>query len=132
MSKSAPGFVANRLQHALSREAIYMVEQGIATPEAIDKALMTSFAPRYTSVGIFEHFDYAGLDMMRSVEDYVFPSLCTADKAQDLLVDLCNSGDLGYKTGKGIHDWSKKDFNDFRRRSIEPYLKFFCCDIPDE
>jgi len=132
MSKSAPGFVANRLQHALCREAIYMVEQGIATPEAIDKALMTSFAPRYTSVGIFEHFDYAGLDMMRSVQEYLFPSLCNADKAQDLLLDRCNSGDLGVKTGKGVYDWSKKDFDDFRRRSVEPYLKFFYCDIPDE
>lgn len=132
MSKGAPGFVANRLQHALSREAIYMVEQGIATPEAIDMALMTSFAPRYTSIGLFEHFDYAGLDMIKSIQDYLCPSLCNADKAQDLLDERCRTGNLGYKTGAGIYDWSCKDYDDFRRRASEPYLKFFCCDIPEE
>ena len=55
MKKSAPGFIANRLQHALLREALYMAEEGLADPRNIDKALMYSFMPRYTSVGLFEH-----------------------------------------------------------------------------
>ena len=49
MKKSAPGFIANRLQHALLREALYMAEEGLADPRDIDKALMYSFMPRYTS-----------------------------------------------------------------------------------
>jgi len=132
MKKSAPGFIANRLQHALYREAVYMVEQGIASPEAIDKALKTSFAPRYTSIGIFEHFDYAGLDMIISIEDYLFPTLCNADKTQELVRGLYESGNLGFKTGKGVYDWSGKDADDFRKRSSEPYLKYFNCDLPKE
>ena len=67
MKKAAPGFIGNRLQHALYREAVHMVEQGIASPEDIDKTLKYSFVPRYTSIGIFEHFDYAGLDMMSAL-----------------------------------------------------------------
>ena len=56
IKKDAPGFVANRLQYALLREAIHIVESGIATSEEVDEILMNSFAPRYTSIGIFEHF----------------------------------------------------------------------------
>lgn len=55
MKKGAPGFIANRLQHVLVREAVYMVEQGIADPEDIDRTLTYSFVPRYTSIGLFRH-----------------------------------------------------------------------------
>ena len=132
MLKSAPGFIANRLQHALYREAVYMVEEGIATPEAIDQALKTSFAPRYTSIGIFEHFDYAGLDMIKSIDDYLFPTLCNAQTTQRLVQERYDRGDLGFKTGKGVYDWSKKDADDFRRRSSEPYFRFFNWSLPAE
>ncbi|MBR3641266.1 MAG: 3-hydroxyacyl-CoA dehydrogenase family protein, partial [Oscillibacter sp.] len=64
MNKPAPGFIANRLQHALYREAVYMVEQGICAPEDIDKCIRSSWGPRYTSIGLFDHFDYAGLDLI--------------------------------------------------------------------
>lgn len=131
MQKSAPGFIANRLQHALFREAAYMVEAGIASPETIDEALRTSFMPRYTSIGIFEHFDYAGLDMIVSIEDYLFPTLCNADKTQDLVRRHYEKGELGYKTGQGVYDWSKKDVEDFRSRSIQPYLRYFNWALPE-
>jgi 3-hydroxybutyryl-CoA dehydrogenase len=132
MKKGAPGFIANRLQHALFREAVNMVEEGISTPEDIDMALRTSFAPRYTSIGLFEHFDYAGLDMIISIEDYLFPTLCNADKTQDYIRTRYEAGDLGFKTGKGVYDWSKIDIDDFRRRASAPYLRFFNWDLPKD
>jgi len=132
MLKSAPGFIANRLQHALYREAVYMVEESIATPEAIDQALMTSFAPRYTSIGIFEHFDYAGLDMVKSIEDYLFPTLCNAPTTQNLVLERYTRNDLGFKTGKGVYDWSQKDADNFRKRSSEPYFRFFNWSLPTQ
>jgi 3-hydroxybutyryl-CoA dehydrogenase len=132
MEKSAPGFVANRLQHALYREAVNIVEQGITTPEAVDEALKTSFAPRYTSIGIFEHFDYAGLDMIVNIEDYLFPDLCNADKTQDMIRRCFEKGNLGTKTGKGVYDWNGKDLEEFRRRAGEPYLKFFNWTLPEK
>jgi 3-hydroxybutyryl-CoA dehydrogenase len=131
MHRSIPGFVANRLQHAIYREAAYMVEQGIATPQDIDRALQTSFVPRYTSIGIFEHFDYAGLDMVKSIEETVYPSLCRQTEPHKLINDAIGRGDLGYKTGKGILDWSNIDINEFRKRGSAPYLKFFNWSLPE-
>jgi len=131
MYKSVPGFVANRLQHALYREAAYMVEQGIATPRDIDRALQTSFVPRYTAIGIFEHFDYAGLDMILSIEKTLYPDLCRQTEPHKLVSEAVVRGELGYKTGKGVLDWSKADINAFRKRGSEPYLKFFNWSLPD-
>ncbi len=131
MKKSAPGFIANRLQHALYREAVYMVEQGITTPQDVDMALNYSFIPRYTSIGIFEHFDYAGLDMIVSIEDYLFPTLCNDTKTQDLVRSKYDAGKLGYKTGEGVLDWSGVDINAFRKRASAPYLQFFNWSLPE-
>lgn len=132
MKKSAPGFIANRLQHAILREAVYMIEQGICEPQDIDKALTYSFIPRYTSIGFFQHQDYAGLDMVLSIDDYLFPSLCTDQKGQDYIRNLHDAGNLGVKTGKGIYDWHDVDMDAFRKRASEPYLKFFDWDLPEE
>jgi len=130
MNICSPGFVANRLQHALLREAIYMVEQGLATPRDIDKALMYSFAPRYTSVGLFEHQDAAGLDLVKNIEDYLLPTLSNANKAPEFINKLVREENLGMKTGKGIYDWPKEAQDDFRQRAAAPYLKYFNWDIP--
>lgn len=132
MMKDAPGFIGNRLQHALYREAVYMVEQGIATPEDIDKTLKYSFIPRYTSIGLFEHFDYAGLDMIVSIDDYLFPTLSNADKTPDYIRNLHDAGNLGFKTGKGVYDWSKKNIEEFRHCASEPYIKFFNWSLPED
>lgn len=132
MLKDAPGFIGNRLQHALLREAVNMIEQGIASPEDIDKTLKYSFIPRYTSIGLFEHQDYAGLDMVLSIEDYLFPTLSNAQKTPDYIRSRVEAGDLGIKTGKGVYDWSKKDLADFRKRAAAPYLRFFNWSLPED
>lgn len=132
INRSVPGFIANRLQHALYREAAYMVEQGIATPQDIDRAMQTSFLPRYTAVGIFEHFDYAGLDMVKSIEETLYYDLCDTKEPHKLIVDHCNSGELGYKTGRGVLDWSDVDIDAYRKRAAGPYLKFFNFRLPED
>lgn len=132
MKKGAEGFIGNRLQHALYREAVHMVEMGIATPEDIDKTIMSSFGPRYASIGLFEHFDYAGLDLIINIEDYLFPTLCNATKTQDIIRDHVEKGELGFKTGQGMYDWSKKDLEDFRLRAGKPYLPYFNWSLPGE
>ncbi len=125
MKKSAPGFIANRLQHALLREAFYMIEQGLCSPEDIDKALMYSFMPRYTSVGLFEHQDAAGLDLVRNIEQYLFPSLCNSVKVSSVLNTACQEGKLGQKSGQGVYKWDKESISDFKKRAAEPYWRFF-------
>lgn len=132
MQRCAPGFVANRLQHALLREAVHIIEEGLATPRDIDKALMYSFVPRYTSVGLFEHQDAAGLDMVKCIEDYLLPTLSNACTTPDYINKLVSENNLGMKTGKGVYEWSKEDQEDFRRRASAPYLCYFNWDIPKE
>lgn len=131
MKKNAPGFIGNRLQHALYREAAYMVEQGYCTPEDIDITLQTSFVPRYTSIGLFQHFDYAGLDMIMSIHENLFPTLCNATEPQDLIRIPFEAGNLGFKTGKGVLDWTNVDIDAFRKSASAPYLKFFNWSLPD-
>ncbi len=132
LRKSAPGFVANRLQHALYREAVYMVEQGIASPQDIDLSMRTSFIPRYTSIGIFEHFDYAGLDMIESIQESLLESLCSDGRPQELVVNHVRSNDLGAKTGRGVLDWTNVDMDAFRKRAAKPYLHFFDWKLPED
>ncbi len=75
LKKPAPGFIGNRLQFALWREALNLVESGIADPRDIDTCLNYSFCPRYTSIGIFEHFDNGDLTLNMHTCNAVFPSL---------------------------------------------------------
>lgn len=132
IKKDAPGFVANRLQYAMLREAIHIVEEGIALPEDVDRVLKYSFIPRYTSIGIFEHFDNCGLDLTADICRYLYPELCTADSVQNLVQKHCEKEEYGVKSKKGIYDWEKKDMEDFRERIKQPYLKYFSWNIPQK
>lgn len=131
MKKSAPGFIANRLQHALLREAIYMVEEGLAEPRDIDKALMYSFMPRYTSVGLFEHQDAAGLDMVQSIENYLFPSLSDRKTAFSFVDKRVSAGTRGQKDGQGTYLWDAASIADFKARASEPYWQYFNWNLPE-
>lgn len=132
MKKSAPGFIANRLQHALLREAFYMVEQGLADPRDIDKALMYSFMPRYTSVGLFEHQDAAGLDMVQSIENYLFPDLCDRKTAFDFVNSCVAAGTMGQKNGQGTYTWDAASIASFKARAAAPYWQYFNWTLPTE
>lgn len=125
MQKSAPGFIANRLQHALLREAFYMVKAGLCSARDIDKTLMYSFMPRYTSVGLFEHQDAAGLDLVNNIETYLFPDLCDSHEVPDIVKEAVAEGNLGQKTGKGVYEWDEESRADFVKRSQEPYWKYY-------
>ncbi len=132
MNKPAPGFIANRLQHALYREAVYMVEQGICGPEDIDKCIRSSWGPRYTSIGLFDHFDYAGLDLIANIETYLYPDLCDTKTVHPSLQERLDRGDLGYKTGVGYYDWRNRDMDAFRKKTCDPYLRFFNWKLPED
>ena len=132
MLKNIPGFIGNRLQYAMLREAIHMVEEGAATPEMIDETLKYSFAPRYTSIGIFEHFDNCGQDLTRDICEYLFPDLCDSKTPQKSLQANCDRGDLGVKSGKGMLDWSNVNIQEFRSRAAQPYYRFCDWKFPTE
>ncbi|MBQ9238899.1 MAG: hypothetical protein IJ191_06255 [Treponema sp.] len=130
MKKSAPGFIGNRLQFALWREAVNIVEQGIARPEDVDTCLLYSFCPRYSHIGLFEHMDNGGLDLNYNVSKTIFPTLSNETGVPALVSRLVEESNLGVKTGKGVYDWSQKDMTDFKQRVGAPYWKFFNWEIP--
>ncbi|HIY02772.1 MAG TPA: hypothetical protein IAA26_13165 [Candidatus Blautia faecipullorum] len=132
LKRDARGFVANRLQYAMLREAVHIVEEGIARPEDVDEILMYSFAPRYTSIGIFEHFDNCGLDLTGKICKDLYPDLSRETEVQELVQKHCRSGEYGVKTEKGIYDWKEKNISEFRFRIREPYLKYFSWRLPEK
>jgi len=126
MMRAAPGFIANRLQHALLREAMNLVDEGLVScPEDVDRALTYSFMPRYTKVGIFEHHDLFGMDNTQNLQNYLYPYLSTGQGAADMVNKLVEKGEFGMRTGKGIYEWNDEKIADFKRRAAEPYWEFF-------
>ncbi len=92
-----------------------------------------SWGPRYTSIGLFDHFDYAGLDLISSIETYLYPDLCKpTPQCSPSSRSSWSRGDLGYKTGVGVYDWRQRDMDDFRRRVTAPYLKNFNWKLPED
>jgi 3-hydroxybutyryl-CoA dehydrogenase len=132
LKKPAPGFIGNRLQFALWREALNLVEKGIADPEDVDTCLNYGFCPRYTSIGIFEHFDNGDLTLNMRTCNSVFPSLSTMTKAPRAITDRVARGDLGAKTGVGFYDWRGVDMEAYKKRVNAPYWRFIDWDMPTE
>lgn len=132
LKKPAPGFIGNRLQFALWREALYLVESGIADPRDVDACLNFSFCPRYTSIGIFEHFDNGDLTLNMRTCNAVFPSLSTMTEAPLGITDRVARGNLGAKTGVGFYDWTDVDMEAYQQRVNAPYWRFIRWDMPRE
>jgi 3-hydroxybutyryl-CoA dehydrogenase len=109
--KDAPGFIANRMQHALWREAVYIVEQGIADAKTVDEAVRYSFGLRLPQLGPLENADMVGLDMTCSIHSYIFKHLCDSKEPSPLLTTLRNEGRLGFKSGEGFQKWTDEEKN---------------------
>lgn len=124
LKKATPGFIGNRLQFALFREAMALVEQGVCDYRDIDTALNYSFCPRYTSIGIFEHFDAAGLDLDARNCALLFPKLSNATQTPQIILDKLGEGKGGIRDGEGFYDWRDVDPEAYAQRVSEPYWRF--------
>jgi 3-hydroxybutyryl-CoA dehydrogenase len=96
------GFVANRLQYALLREAYHLVAAGVCRIDDVDRAVVAGLGPRWSAVGPFESMDLAGLDVHLAVSQALFPELGTETVPAQILCDLVAAGDLGAKSGRGL------------------------------
>lgn len=119
VQREAPGFVGNRLQMALLREALAIVEAGIATPEDVDTIITSSFGRRLAVAGVFEVFEAAGWDLTLAVAEQLFPSIDRSTEPPQSLRDRVARGELGLKTGKGFYTWTPEDAAALRRRISE-------------
>lgn len=116
IQKEAPGFVGNRLQMALLREALAIVAAGIASPRDVDTIITSSFGRRLSVAGVFEVFEAAGWDVTLAVADQLFPAIDCSTSAPDNVREMVARGDLGLKTGKGFYDWTPEEAAALRGR----------------
>ncbi|MCL2366162.1 MAG: 3-hydroxyacyl-CoA dehydrogenase family protein [Oscillospiraceae bacterium] len=104
--KDVPGFIANRLQHALWREAIYMVENGIADPKTVDDACKYGPGLRWPVLGPMENSDLVGIDLTYNIHNYVLKHLADNHEPSHLLKEMMDKGTLGMKSGMGWQQWA--------------------------
>ena len=105
VQKDIPGFIANRLQYALLREAAHLVESGAASMEEVDLACSLVIGMRYACLGPFRVVDMGGVDIFNSVSNYLFEDLCDDKDGSRLLQDLVAQGKLGVKSGEGFYKY---------------------------
>ena len=114
LQKESLGFIGNRMQFALLREAISVVQQGIATPEDVDEVVKTSFGRRLAVAGPFEVFDLAGWDTISHIIDELFPVIESSPDSPALIADKVKRGEFGVKSGAGFYPWTDEDVAAFR------------------
>ena len=119
--RDVPGFVANRLQHALWREAIYMVQEGIADAATVDDACKYGPGLRWPVMGPMENSDLVGIQLTYNIHNYILGSLADNHEPSPLLQEMIDRGDLGFKSGKGWQSWTP-DQMEASQRNLKEYL----------
>jgi 3-hydroxybutyryl-CoA dehydrogenase len=121
--KDVPGFVANRLQHALWREAIAMVADGVCDAETVDACVKNSFGLRLPVLGPLENADLVGLDLTLDIHRTLIPELDRHDRPNELLERYVAAGRLGFKSGEGFRAWTAQSIAALRARLAEHLLQ---------
>lgn len=121
--KDVPGFVLNRLQFALLREALSLAESGAAGLEDIDGAVKYGLGLRWACLGPFETADLGGLDIFASVAEYLFPDLSDRKDVPELLRSLYEQGAWGVKSGRGFYDYSGNRAAEAVKNRDEKFIK---------
>jgi len=135
VDRDVPGFIGNRLLHALWGEAIRLVENGVATAEDVDLVAKLTFGLRSPVVGPLENMDLVGLDLIEAIHSYMLPSLAHDGSVNPLLKLMVREGRLGAKAGRGFYDWSKRsiqDLMDARDRQIVRQLRSKNCQSEED
>jgi 3-hydroxybutyryl-CoA dehydrogenase len=116
--RDVAGFVGNRLQHALWREAFDLVDKGICDAETVDTVIKASFGRRLPVLGPMENADLVGLDLTLAIHEYVLPELDPPSQPSDGLRQHVERGELGMKTGAGFRRWSEREADEVRGRVL--------------
>jgi 3-hydroxybutyryl-CoA dehydrogenase len=119
VKRDVPGFIGNRLQHALWREAIALVESGVCEAEVVDEVVKNSFGLRLSVLGPIENADLIGLDLTLAIHSYLVPHLSSRPGPSPLLRELVARGDLGMKTGQGFRRWTAAESQSVHERLFQ-------------
>lgn len=127
VKKDVPGFILNRIQFSVLREAMYIVDNGIADIEDVDNVLKYGLGMRYAAIGPFETADLGGLDTFYNISCYLFADLSDAKSPSALLCDLAQNGHYGVKSKKGFYDYSGGRDEAAIRRRDRLFIKLAKC-----
>jgi 3-hydroxybutyryl-CoA dehydrogenase len=123
ISKELPGFIGNRLQYAVLREALAIVRSGAATPEAVDLVMKASLGRRYATVGPIETADLGGLDTFLSIASHLMPELAKDEEILDLIQERVKAGKVGLRSGEGFYSWPEERANQVLARRNQDLLR---------
>jgi len=124
VNRDVPGFVGNRLQHALWREAISIVEKGIADPETVDEVIKKGFGIRLSVLGPLENADMVGLDLTLAIHDYILRHIEGSPEPSPLLKEKVEMEHFGFKTGKGFYKWTPEKAEGTREKLLGYLLEW--------
>lgn len=116
IKKDTPGFVGNRLQHALKREAIALVASGVCDAETVDTVTKLGFGARLGVIGPLEQSDYVGLELTYDIHKVLMPYLDNTPTVHPYLADKVRRGETGMAVGRGFRQWSPEDAGKVKRR----------------
>lgn len=122
--KDVPGQLGNRIQHAMVRECMHIVADGIASAEDVDLAVKAGVGLRFPVYGVFEHADLVGLELVKAVQDYVVPDLSKVQGASPVHNEKIAKGETGAKVGKGFLDWPPGKAEQVRARRDAFLMEF--------
>lgn len=125
VQKEVPGFIANRLQVALQREALHLVETGVATPQDVDIAVKKGFGRRLGVAGLFELLELQdGWDQALQIHKSIVPDLDSSTTPSSLMFQKVEQGELGAKTGDGFYEWTNEFIESLRGKLVDVLLEF--------
>jgi len=116
VNRDVPGFIGNRLLHAMWREAIYLVQTEVASAADIDLVARLTFGLRAPAMGPLENMDIVGLDLVHTIHDYLLADLADDHQPLSALKEKVRKGQLGVKSTQGFYDWQKRDARELLRR----------------
>lgn len=121
LKAAIPGFIGNRLQFAVLREALHIVRSGAATPETVDAVMKACLGRRYSIMGPFESADLGGLHTLMGIAANLMPELAKDEDVLELMRAHVDKGELGAGSGQGFYTWDdarRADLNERRRRQL--------------
>jgi 3-hydroxybutyryl-CoA dehydrogenase len=119
VKKDVPGFIGNRLQHALWREAVSLVENGICDAETVDTVIKAAFGRRLAVLGPLENADLVGTDLTLAIHKTVLPDIDSRPAPSPYLEHLVATGRLGFKSGEGFRKWSPEEQAALRAKVVQ-------------
>lgn len=122
VKKDIPGFLGNRMQYALMREAVHLLEEKVASAEDIDTMVKAGFGFKFPVIGPLETIDMAGMDIFYNVSQYLYKELDSSKQPQKLVEEKVRQKKLGMKTKEGFYDYKKIDSNNLNQERVKKYI----------